>query len=155
MIDEQVIAEFEKEIVDARRKADEAHDKYLRALADAENARKRAERQAEMRYDEQRRQFLLRFVPVVDNLERALQHADANDGLRAGVEMTYREMLRALSDNGVLREEPVGEVFDPARHEAVEAVKTDAPAGTILAVLQPGYRYGEQLIRPARVRVAV
>ena len=155
MIDEQVIAEFEKEIVDARRKADEAHDKYLRALAEADNARKRAERQAEMRYDDQRRQFLLRFLPVVDNLERALQHADANDGLRAGVEMTYREMLRALSDNGVQRDEPLGETFDPARHEAVEAVKTDAPSGTILAVLQPGYRYGEQLIRPARVRVAV
>lgn len=155
MLDDQVIAEFEKEIVSARRAADEAHDKYLRTLAEMENLRKRVERQVELRYDVQRRDLLLRFLPVMDNLERALQHGDAQDGLRAGVELTYREMLRALNDSGVQRDDPLGEMFNPALHEAVEAVASDQPSGKILAVLQPGYRLGEQLARPARVRVAL
>ena len=153
-VNEQVIAEFEKELIAERRRADEAHDKYLRTLAEMENMRKRVERQVEMRYDTQRRDFFLRFLPVVDNLERALQHGETASQLRSGVELTYREMLRVLSDSGVQRLEPVGEVFDPARDEAIEAVASDAPSGTILDVVQPGYKWNEILLRPARVRVA-
>jgi len=154
VIDEQVIAEFEKELIAARKQVDEAQDKYLRALAEMENMRKRVERQVEMRYDVQRRELLQRFLPVVDNLERALEYGEKDTKIRDGVELTLRELLRALSDSGVQRFEPTGETFDPARHEAIEAVAADAPSGTILSVIQPGYTLNDQLVRPAQVRVA-
>lgn len=154
MIDEQVIAEFEREIIAARQKADEAEDKYLRALAEMDNLRKRVERQVESRYDVQRRELVLGFLGVVDNLERALQHGEAESGLRAGVELTLRDLLRQLGEQGVKRLEPVGETFDPSWHEAVDVVTTDAPEGTIVEVVRPGYTLNEMLVRAAQVRVA-
>lgn len=155
VIDEQVVAEFEKELIAARKQVDEAQDKYLRALAEMENMRKRVERQVELRYDVQRRDLLLSFLPVVDNLERALQYGEPDSQIRDGVEATLRQMLRALNDSGVQRFEPAsGATFDPARHEAVEAIPSDEPSGTILATIQPGYTFNDSLVRPAQVRVA-
>jgi molecular chaperone GrpE len=153
LIDEQVVAEFEKELAAARRQADEAQDKYLRTLAEVDNIRKRVERNAESRIGHARRELLLRFLPVVDNLERALQHGDAEKGLREGVELTHRDLMRALSESGVQRLEPQGEMFDPSWHEAIEVVEAKQPSGTIVDVVRPGYTLDEQLVRPAQVRV--
>lgn len=153
-VDDQVVAEFEKQLIAARREVDEANDRYLRARAELDNVRKRAERQAEQRYDVQRRELVLSLLPVVDNLERALAHAEPASSLGEGVEAVYRQFLRKLEDQGVTRLDPSGEVFDPAYHEAVDAVVSSQPSGTILEVLLPGYVMNEQLVRPAQVRVA-
>lgn len=153
-VDDQVIDQFEKELIDARRQVDEANDRYLRARAELENVRKRAERQAEMRFDSQRRDLLLSLLPVVDNLELALAHAEPDSQLHGGVEATLRQFLRALEDNGVKRLDPTGETFDPAFHEAVEAAHSDRPSGTVIEVTRPGYTLNDSLVRPAQVRVA-
>jgi len=153
-VEDSVVAQFEQELIDAHRQADEANDKYLRARAELENVRKRAERQAEMRFDSQRRDLLLSLLPVVDTLELALAHAEPDSQLQGGVAATLRQFLRALEDNGVKRLDPTGDTFDPAFHEAVEAAKSDQPSGTIIAVVRPGYTLNDQLVRPAQVRVA-
>ncbi len=153
-VEDQVVAQFEQELIDARRQVDEANDKYLRARAEMDNVRKRAERQAEMRFDSQRRDLLLSLLPVVDNLELALAHIEAGSQLRDGVAATLRQFLRALEDNGVRQLNPTGETFDPAYHEAVEAARSDLPSGTIVEVVRPGYVLNDQLVRPAQVRVA-
>lgn len=157
-VNAEVVAEFEKELVAARRLADENHDKYLLALADLENVRKRVERTYEQRLDNARRDFLRRFLSVADNLELALVHAGTDtarpDHLREGIELTYRDLQRVLADEGVKTMEPVGLPFDPRFHEAVETVVSGAPEGTVVAEVQKGYLYGDQLLRPAKVRVA-
>ncbi len=155
-VERRVIAEFEKELVTARREKDEANDKTMRALAELDNVRKRAERSAEQRLAGQRTTFFSRFLSVVDNLERALAHGDPADPLYAGVELTYKEMLRALAENGVERMDPTGQEFDPATDEAIDAVPMpDVPSGTVIETLRPGYKYGDQILRAAQVRVAL
>ncbi len=154
----EVIAEFEKELIAARRQADESHDKYLRAVAELENVRKRVERTYEQRLDNARREFLRRFLSVADNLELALAHADVGpdgrDGLRQGIELTYRDLQRVMADEGVKPMQPLGQPFDPRFHEAVDIVESDATEGTVVEEVQRGYLYGDQLLRPAKVRVA-
>ena len=155
-VERRVVAEFEKELATARREKDEANDKYMRALAELDNVRKRAERSAEQRLAGQRMSFFSRFLSVVDNMERALAHGDPGDPLYAGVELTYKEMLRALSENGVERLDPTGQEFDPATDEAIDAVPMpDVASGTIVETLRPGYKYGDQILRAAQVRVAL
>ncbi|MFN8476036.1 MAG: nucleotide exchange factor GrpE [Anaerolineae bacterium] len=155
-VERRVVAEFEKELAQARREKDEANDKYMRALAELDNVRKRAERTAEQRLAGQRQSFFSRFLSVVDNMERALVHGDPGDPLYAGVELTYKEMLRALAENGVERMDPTGQEFDPATDEAIDAVPMpDVPSGTVIEVLRPGYKYGDQILRPAQVRVSL
>ncbi|MFN8498553.1 MAG: nucleotide exchange factor GrpE [Anaerolineae bacterium] len=155
-VERRVVAEFEKELAQARREKDEANDKYMRALAELDNVRKRAERVAEQRLAGQRTSFFSRFLAVVDNMELALLHGDPGDPLYAGVELTYKEMLRALAENGVERMDPTGQEFDPATDEAVDAAPIpDVPSGTVVEVLRAGYKYGDQILRPAQVRVAL
>ncbi|MFN8483253.1 MAG: nucleotide exchange factor GrpE [Anaerolineae bacterium] len=155
-VERRVVAEFEKELAQARREKDEANDQYMRALAELDNVRKRAERTAEQRLMGQRQSFLSRFLSVVDNLELALAHGAPGDPLYAGVELTYKEMLRALAENGVERMDPTGQEFDPMTDEAVDAAPMpDVASGTVIEVLRPGYKYGEQILRPAQVRVAL
>lgn len=153
-VDDQVVAQFEEELIAARRQVDEANDKYLRARAELDNVRKRADRQAELRFDSQRRDLLLSLLPVVDNLELALTHTEPDSRLHSGVEATLRQFLRALENNGVRRLDPTGEAFDPAFHEAIEAAYSEQPSGTVIEATRPGYTLNEQLVRPAQVRVA-
>ncbi|OGO40496.1 MAG: nucleotide exchange factor GrpE [Chloroflexi bacterium RBG_16_57_9] len=157
-VNAEVVAAFEKELVAARRLADENHDNYLRAMAELDNVRKRVERTYEQRLDNARRDFLRRFLSVADNLELALAHAGTDtarpDHLREGIELTYRDLQRVLADEGIKTMEPVGQPFDPRFHEAVETVVSDTPDGTVVAEIQKGYLYGDQLLRPAKVRVA-
>jgi molecular chaperone GrpE len=100
-------------------------------------------------------------VPVLDDLERALQAAgldpegDSEDGLAHGVLLVFRGLRETLGRNGVEVLDPAGERFDPHSHEALSTVKADgAEAGTVVETLQKGYRLGDQLVRPARVVVA-
>jgi len=135
------------------------HDRALRLQAEMDNYRKRQQRLAEDRIDAERQRLLRSFLPVVDDLERALAVARGDGhGLRDGIQLTHRAALHLLQREGVesIREE--GRPFDPHRHEAVATVdhgRAGVAPDTIVEVLEPGYRLGDDLLRPARVIVAV
>ena len=148
---EAQIAEKEKEIAELK-------DKYLRTLAESENARKRIRQQSEESVRIQRESILRDLLPIIDNLERAL--AAARDGtdpktILDGVQMTVRALLDFLRTQGVTPVASVGQAFDPARHEAVDHVPSDVhPPNTVVDEFHRGYQIGERILRPARVSVA-
>jgi molecular chaperone GrpE len=91
----------------------------------------------------------------VDDLERALAHADGDDGpMVEGLRAVYEHAMSLLARLGFARFDDVGKPFDPARHEAVGAIDADAPPGSIVATVLPGYEHGDDVLRPARVVVA-
>lgn len=134
----------------------ELRDRWLRAMAELDNQRKRYERMlAEVR-GLQRDRVMSVWLPVLDHLELALRHAEADPrSIVAGVEAVHRQALATLEGLGYHRFAEVGEQFDPARHEAAQAREApDAEPGTILEVIRPGYSSDQQLLRPAVVTVA-
>ena len=157
-----------EEIVDAEE--DEAEDgeaalkdQLLRALADAENARRRAKKDV----DDARAYAISRFAQdllgVADNLGRALEsipaeRRESDDAVKAiaeGIEMTAREFETALGRHGITKIDPLGEKFDYNLHQALfETAETDQPDGTVVQVFQTGYRIGDRLLREAMVGVA-
>jgi molecular chaperone GrpE len=131
-------------------------DRLRRALADADNTRKRCERQvADVRVDERAR-VSAAWLPIVDNLERALEHADADsDAVIEGIRFVRDQAVALLGSLGYRRHDETDVPFDPQLHEAVSVVPDgDAPAGTVLQVLHPGYGEGSRQLRPAAVVVA-
>ncbi len=133
-------------------------DRALRLQAEMENFRKRQQRLAEDRVMADRERLLRAFLAVADDLARALSAdgIDAED-LREGVDLTYQSMLRLLEQEGVEPVEAEGQPFDPAWHEAVGSVpheEAGVEPDTVVEVVQPGYRIGDRLLRPARVIVA-
>jgi molecular chaperone GrpE len=103
----------------------------------------------------ERARVAIAWLPVVDNLERALQHADpACEALAAGVLSVHQEAQAVLTRLGFPRYEDIGRPFDPARHEAVGVMESDAAPGTIVAIARPGYGTEEVVLRPAAVVVA-
>ncbi|GAA2355259.1 nucleotide exchange factor GrpE [Nonomuraea africana] len=134
----------------------ELEDVGRRALADADNLRKRFEREADRERRRERARVAARWLPVLDNLERALQHAEADPGLILdGVRAVRDQAVEVLAELGYPRRDEVGVPFDPALHEAVSVMMdTDAIPGTVVRVLQPGYGDGEHQLRPALVSVA-
>jgi molecular chaperone GrpE len=157
-----VVAAFEVELAeamrragDAQRQADANWDLYLRAEADLENQRKRGERLREDAQARVRRDLLVRFLEVNDNLERALAYGDADPAhVLAGVEATYRELARLLTREGVQQVEALDAPFDPLVHEAVGVVPVPGLADErVIAVERPGYTLNGELLRPARVVV--
>jgi molecular chaperone GrpE len=151
---ETVEEALRRELAEARREAAENRDLYLRALADKENARKRLERLYEERLAESKRVLLRRIIAVADNLERALAHQEAREGLVEGIRLTYRQLQDVLRAEGVEPIQALGQPFDPAEHEAVGVVEGPEPPGTVVGEELRGYRQGEYLLRPAHVRVA-
>lgn len=142
-----------RELAEARREAAENRELYLRALADKENARKRLERLYDERLAESKRALLRRLIAVADNLERALAHQEAREGLIEGIRLTYRQLQDLLRSEGVEPIQALGQPFDPAEHEAVELVEGPEPPGTVVGEELRGYRQGAYLLRPAQVRV--
>lgn len=137
----------------------ELKDKYLRALADNENARKRIRQQSEESVRIQREAILRDLLPIIDNLERAVDAARAGDGgsktIIDGVEMVLRSMMDFLRAQGVTSLDSVGQPFDPARHEAVDHVASEVHApNQIVQEFHRGYQIGDRVIRPARVSVS-
>lgn len=135
-------------------------DDMLRALAEAENTRRRAERQAAEARVYAIDRFAADLLPVADTLGRALAAAprdDVDEGFRnllTGVELTERAMLDAFARHGLKRVGAKGEAFDPNIHQAVAQAPSDQPAGVVLEVLQPGYVLGERTLRAAMVLVS-
>ncbi|NHB75671.1 nucleotide exchange factor GrpE [Rhodobacter calidifons] len=144
-----------------RAERDELRDKFMRALADAENSRKRAERdrrEAEMYGGSRLARDLL---PVYDNLKRALQavpeeNREASAALIEGVELTLRELTNVMTKHGVTPISPaVGDTFDPQLHQAMfEAPLPGTKAGQIIQVATEGFLLHDRLLRPAQVGVS-
>lgn len=154
-IDAAVLEEFERELAEARRQADENHDKYLRTLAELENVRKRLEKTYKNRVVEAQRNLLRGFLEVADNLERALEAAQEGGDITGGVELTYRQLQRLLAQYGVEPIDAVGKPFDPMKHEAVGTVPANGMEDeTVIAEERRGYIHDDELLRPARVYVA-
>ena len=135
----------------------ELQERYLRSVAELDNFKKRVRReQAEAaRYAAE--PLVRSLLPVVDNLERALAHAEgeANGSLIEGVSLVHKALLDVLRQHGVRTIEAVpGEPFDPNLHEAVERREVDGEANRIVALWQPGYQMHDRLLRPARVTVS-
>jgi molecular chaperone GrpE len=137
-----------------------ARDDMLRALADAENTRRRAERQSQEARIYAIDRFAADLLPVADTLSRALQAAprdDMDEGFRnllTGVELTERAMIDAFERHGLKRVGAKGEPFNPNVHQAVAQAPGDQPAGTVLEVMQPGYVLGDRTVRAAMVLVS-
>jgi len=137
----------------------ELKDKHLRALAEMENLRKRGERELA----EARLYFSMNFarevLSVADNLRRAIEAQQQGDGgvkaLLDGVELTERELLKMLEKHGITKFEPLGEKFNPNFHQAMFEVSDPAVApGTVVQVVQAGYKIGDRVLRPALVGVS-
>ena len=144
------------DVVDPDKALAEMEDRWHRALAELDNVRKRYERQlADLRV-QSRAQVAAEWLPVLDNLELALRHADADPrAIVPGVAAVRDQALSTLARLGFTRVDQVGVPFDPARHEATELVDAaGVPPGTVVAVLRPGYAAGDVLLRPAAVVVA-
>ncbi|MGQ0549310.1 MAG: nucleotide exchange factor GrpE [Armatimonadota bacterium] len=160
----ETIESLRAEVERLRVESEHNWQQFLRTAADLENYRKQAARQREEAVAATRRALLDVILGVVDNLERALEHADgvaAADGagtavaIADGIRLAHRQVLDVLRSMGVRPMDTIGTPFDPRRHDAAEAVRATGKApGTIVGEVQRGYLLGDEVLRPARVRVA-
>ncbi|MBW2038393.1 MAG: nucleotide exchange factor GrpE [Deltaproteobacteria bacterium] len=154
----EIIEELEAALQKAQEEAKENYEHLLRVSADFENYKKRVAREkAELiRYGNG--ELIKELLPVIDNLERALEHASGQgekEGIMEGVEMTLVQFLQTLQRFGVTPISAVGERFDPTRHEAVMELATgDCNPGHVVSEPQKGYLLNDRLLRPAKVVVA-
>lgn len=150
-------AALEARLAAAEKEKKENWDRYLRAAADLENLRKRQKRELDDARFEMKGKVLKEMLPVVDNLERAIEHASAQGGsnpIVEGVQLVLRQFLTAFERLDVVPVDAAGQPFDPNLHEAISQQDSDAPPGTVIQVLQRGYRAGDRLLRPSLVVVA-
>lgn len=136
---------------------DNLQDRLLRTAAEFDNYRKRVDRERREQSESAAAGLLVELLPVVDNLERALQAPSGPEaaGYRAGVELILRQLLDMLRKRGVTPIEALGADFDPRFHQAVSQETSDAHRdGEVMEELQRGYMLGERLLRPAMVKVA-
>jgi molecular chaperone GrpE len=151
--------ELQTQLQEKEKELAELKDKYLRALADGENARKRIRQQSEESVRIQKEGVLRDLLPIVDNLERAI--GAAREGAKDpavivdGVQMVLRSLLDFLKSQGVVPIISAGQPFDPARHEAVDHIASDMhPPNTVVNEFHRGYLIGDRVLRPASVTVA-
>ena len=152
------------EVETLAREAAEARDRWMRALAEMENLRRRTEREIADARAYGIANFARDILAVADNMDRALKALDdelrekadaAVKGLLDGVELTERELHKVLEKHGVKRLEPAGEKFDPNFHQAMyEVPDASVPAGTVVQVVQAGYTIGDRVLRPALVGIS-
>lgn len=157
----QVETDLDALLADTQRERDEYLELAKRTKADFENFRRRMTSEVQAAAARGRGELIRDVVPVLDDLERALQAAgldpegDSDDGLAHGVLLVFRSLRDSLVRNGVEAVDPKGEKFDPTVHEALSTVAAGGvESGVVVEVMQKGYRLGEQLIRPARVVVS-
>lgn len=145
-----------KELEAAQAKAAENYDLYVRAVAEADNVRRRASEDIAKARKFSIEKFAESMLPVVDSLEKALE-ASANEqgALKEGLEITYRQLKSALENNGMKEENPVGLKFDPNTMQAITMVKDPAvQPGCVAQVFQRGWKIADRVLRPAMVAVA-
>jgi molecular chaperone GrpE len=138
-----------------RRERDALQDRLLRTAADFDNYRKRMDRERRELSEYAASDVLSEMLPIIDNLERALQAAASDDPLRKGVELIHKQMLDLLRKRNVRPIEAAGQMFDPNFHNAViHEVSSEHGEGEVIQELQRGYMIGDRLLRPAMVKVA-
>jgi len=136
-------------------KAAENLDGWQRAVAEFQNYKKRVERDRETDQTLMKADFIRKFLPILDDLERALQTRPAEDAWFSGIEMIERKLRSILEAEGVKPMDAQGAIFDPNFHEAISQEPVDGvESGRVVAVVQNGYMLGERVIRPAQVKVA-
>lgn len=156
---EAALSALQEELSKLQAERDGLQDRLLRSLAEADNARKRAQRELQDARLRAAADAVRPFLPVLDACERAEAHAGAGAqdlaALRTGIELLHRQLFDAARKAGLQPVEALEQPFDPHLHEALEMVETDAqPDGTVVAELQRGYKLNDRLIRPAMVKVA-
>lgn len=155
---EQLSAEIEalnKQLAEAESKIAEYRDSWQRSQAEFQNYRKRIERDNELTYISLKGDIVKKILPVLDDLERALQNRVPGDPWANGIELVARKFQGVLESEGVKRIEALGAEFDPNFHEAISHEPADGvQSGHVIGVAQNGYMIGERVIRPALVRVA-
>lgn len=148
-----ITSEERAEIAEAEKA--ELKDKWLRALAELENYKKRTRREIDDATFRAQQNLLNSFLPTVDNLTRALTLARDNEQLAKGIQMVVTDFMSALARFGVEPIPSVGQVFDPAFHEALQQIDSpDFPPGVVAIEFEKGFRQGDRLLRPARVVIA-
>ena len=156
---EEIIAALEAELEAAQATIDGQKEGVLRARAEMENAKRRAEAEVTKARKFALEKFAGELLPVVDNLERALQVADAdNDAVKPlleGVELTMKSFISTVEKNGLSIIDPQGETFNPELHQAMSMQESaDVAPNTVIAVMQKGYQINGRLLRPAMVMVS-
>jgi molecular chaperone GrpE len=145
----------EQALADAQAKIAELQESFLRAKAETENVRRRAQEDVAKAHKFAIESFAEHLLPVVDSLEAAVAHSsDDLQKVREGVELTLRQLSGALEKGRVVAINPVGEKFDPHRHQAISMVPADQEPNTVVAVLQKGFVIADRVLRPALVTVA-
>jgi molecular chaperone GrpE len=150
-------AELKAKLEAAEKDAKDNKDRWLRAAADLENTRKRTKREIEDAKFDAKNKVLKEMLPVVDNLERAIEHAGGGgekNPIVEGVQLVLRQFTTAFERLEVTAIDAMNQPFDPNLHEAISQQESDQPPGTVVQVLQRGYRIGDRLLRPALVVVA-
>jgi molecular chaperone GrpE len=152
---------LQKHIEELKRENEELRDKWLRAVAEYQNLRRRVMSERAFAFREGKRQTLVELLSVLDDLERSIEamregEALNLDAIREGIELVHRQFVSALQKLGVKAIPSLNERFDPNLHEAVERVETEGVEdGTIIEEVQRGYVMDDIVLRPARVKVAV
>ena len=160
VLDDAVELPPEEDAPRLQKEVTEAHDKLLRLQADFDNFRKRAQRERMEAIQYGPQNLVKDLLSVVDNLERAIDHAQQSEGgdlqsFLQGVELVQREFLGVLGNHGVNEIEAAGKPFDPALHEAMAQVPmTESEPNTVVDVLQKGYQLRDRLVRASRVVVS-
>jgi molecular chaperone GrpE len=141
---------LEQLLAEAQAKFEQERDTMMRAVADADNARKRAQAEAAAAQKYALERFAEGLLPVLDSLEAAVKSGDTS-----GVELTLKQLRGALEKSSVREIDPKpGERFDPHRHQAMAAVEADTEPNTVVAVMQKGYHLHDRVLRPALVTIA-
>ena len=147
--------DLQAKLAEAEAKVAENLDGWQRAVAEFQNYKKRVERDREADQATMKGDLVRKILPILDDLERALQTRPAEDAWFSGIELIERKLRSILEVEGVTRMEAVGAVFDPNFHEAISQEPVDgAESGRVVAVVQNGYMLGERVIRPAQVKIA-
>ena len=157
-VEEQVSVEVDalkKQLEEAESKASEYKDSWMRSQAEFQNYKKRIERDNDMMRATMKGDIVKKILPVLDDLERAMQNRPADESWANGIELIVRKFQSVLESEGIKRIEAEGAEFDPNFHEAISNEPNDeVESGHVIAVVQNGYMLGERVIRPALVRVA-
>ncbi len=152
---EQAAPTLEQQLEAAHAKAAENYELFLRAKADMDNAAKRAIADVNNTRKFAVENFANELLAVKDSLEAALAHQEPTvETLHSGVELTLKQLNAAFEKCKVVEINPLGEKFDPHKHQAIAMIEADAPANTVVSVLQKGYLLHERVLRPAMVTVA-
>ena len=156
---EEIIEDINEvsEVDELKKQIDSLKNDYARAYADTENLKKRLNAEAEQTRKYRIQSFAKEILPVIDNLERALQTEvnEADEGFKKGVEMTYTQLIAALKNESVEEIECLNKPFDPNFHQAImQEKKEGVESGIVIEVLQKGYVLKDRILRPAMVKVS-